>query len=176
MKFGILTLALFAICSAFAGCGAGAKDRKFEYEDEGFSITLTGDFTESSYINFKHVYISNNCAVYVTRETFETLDTVYEDSENMTKEQYANIVIQNNDVLATVSHDEEYDFVCFNYTKKVNGDWFYYFAVIDKGPDAFWMCQFACMNDAKEKLIQKMKKWASTISVNTNEDKILVDD
>ncbi len=85
----------------------------------------------------------------------------------MTLKEYATLVIKNNKMQDSITaQEDESGQVYFAYFKNVSGKDFYYFAVVKKGTDAFWLCQFACEKKNQQKFETKFKDWGKTIQVS----------
>ena len=82
--------------------------------------------------------------------------------ENYTLTQYANLVIQNNNVSATVMTED--GLTGFEYNATPDGTHTYqYDCFVFKTDDAFWLVQFAVKESKAERMDQTIEDWAASI-------------
>lgn len=137
---------------------AGQNDPK-EFSVEGMAITLTEAFEEESYQGFTQCYESSSVAVFTLKEAF----TLMAGLEDYTLEDYASLVVQSNNMDDSVLKTEN-GILYFDYTAQGgDGDEYYYLATLHKGPDAFWLIQFATPASNDEKLRDQFISWAASV-------------
>lgn len=142
----ICTLLLVAV---LAGCGstnpfdAAAKT----FSDEGMTITLTSDFSKQSMDGYTVCYAAKTAAVFALHETNDQFAAA--GLNDVTLEQYAALVMQNNSSRNPVAGDDIngcptilYDF--YNEDKDVE---YRYLTVMYQADDGFWLVQFASAKD-----------------------------
>lgn len=142
----ICTLLLVAV---LAGCGstnpfdAAAKT----FSNEGMTITLTSDFSKQSMDGYTVCYAAKTAAVFALHETNDQFAAA--GLNDVTLEQYAALVMQNNSSRNPVAGDDIngcptilYDF--YNEDKDVE---YRYLAVMYQADDGFWLVQFASAKD-----------------------------
>ena len=140
MKKFLSVLLVAVILLSMASCAtASPKD----FTCEGMTVTLTNRFEETQYEGYTVCYGSSDVMVIVLKESF----SLQADLDQMPLDEYANLVFQAN---ASRSPSEitkhegfrsmEYDFFNENENKTYS-----YFSTMFKGPDAFWLIQFACL-------------------------------
>ena len=90
--------------------------------------------------------------------------TLFEEAgyEDMTLSEYADLVIQANSLSA--ERKEEEGLTCFTYEKEQNGKNFEYYATVFKGPDAYWLIQFACETKNFDDFLPDFQKWAKSVT------------
>ena len=59
---------------------------------------------------------------------------------------------------------EEEGLTCFTYEKEQNGKNFEYYATVFKGPDAYWLIQFACETENFDDFLPDFQKWANSVT------------
>ncbi len=158
MKKGIFVLFL-AIFSLFI-VGCTKREKMFDKGD--FKIVLTEDYKEDIYKDINYYFMSNNSSVAVLKEDFELLKKVNLTSES-TLEDYAKAVLRANNKEAIIIAEENFSY--FTYNKTINTVKFFYLAAVKKGNDGFWLINFMCLDEDKDKLKDEFLKYARTIEV-----------
>lgn len=157
----------FAITSlmiaAFAcGCGAAAGAKPKDFSKAGMTITLTDDFQEKEIVSQTATYYTDEYMVVALKEEFSLFQQAGLQTD-ITLEDYAGLIRQNNGILSTSSAVSEEDGVTyFKYEKEVNGKNISYMATVFKGSDAYWLIQFACETQYFEQSSAQFLKWAKT--------------
>lgn len=162
----ILSFALiFVTLISFVACSTNAE--KTFTCDAGLTIKLTNAFKEKEVVSQTYYLESRNIIFLATKEEYTLLESnsFMNDPSTKTKEDYAELIKTANNITAQVTSDSENDLVYFSYEKSVSGNTYYYFAVIEKGTDAFWLCQFACLSRNKDSMQSKFIEYAKTITV-----------
>lgn len=131
-----------------------------QFSKEGATITLTDEFTEKDLVSQTAYYESMDSIVVMLKEEF----TLFEEAgyEDMTLSEYADLVIQANSLSA--ERKEEEGLTCFTYEKEQNGKNFEYYATVFKGPDAYWLIQFACETKNFDDFLPDFQKWANSVT------------
>lgn len=142
---------------------AYAEEKKFS--NNGFNIMLNSQFEESSTEGATVCYACESAIVMSNKETFEQLSQIGLDS-NSTLYDYANCVFQNNGQDFELYESPDGSYLCFNYQATVDDNNIYYFAVINKGSDAFWITNFGCLYEYAEQYQPIFESWADTITVD----------
>ncbi len=156
-KFLIFTAATVVALMCLIGvAGCKAKDKTFE--KEGMQITLTTAFTEKEYISQTAYYESKNALVTVLKEDFATIGSSY------TLAEYTNLVLRANRFSSETYQREGQVYMYFTYEKSVSGNNYFYLATTHKGPDAYWLIQFACFSSKKDKYTETFYKWADSVT------------
>lgn len=163
---GILVLVIAAVVGLTVGFFIGfgstlrkAPDKKTFFAD-GMSVTLTDEFRETEIENCVAAYDSKNIAVFVLKEPF----TLAEGFEDYTLKQYADLLIQNNNMGSAEIKTVE-GLTCFEYafTNPETNDTFRYFSYVYKTDDAFWLIQFAVLSDNADQYVQRIAEWAGSV-------------
>ncbi len=126
------------------------------FSSDGVSITLTTKFSVQAYEGFDFVYASNEVSVFGFKESFED----YPELADYSYEEYGLAVLEANQFDASVTlkpFGESYYF-CY----QVDG--YYYFCVIYKSNDAFWLIQFSTNVERADYYADDFSKWASSVT------------
>ncbi len=162
-KFLALLASLTAVTLCVIGFTGCALEKTFE--KAGMQITLTSKFYEKEILSQTAYYESTDSIVTAVKEEFSIADGV----EDYTVSDYTDIVLEANNVTANVNTREGKDYLYFTYEKQVSGKDFYYLATTHKGPDAFWLIQFACLVSDKGSKTETFLKWADSVTFITEE-------
>lgn len=162
MKKIIALFLSLALLLSFSSCFE-ATPKKFS--KEGITLTLSTAFRETAYEGYTVCYDSPEVAVFVLKEPF----SLAEGFEDLTLEQYAELVHQNNASkspaeIAVLDGITTMEYSFFNESKNTT---FKYFATMFKGPDAFWLVQFACAEDNYEENKDSFLTWAKSVSFDS---------
>ena len=141
----VCTLLLVAV---LAGCGssnpfdASAKT----FSDEGMTITLTDDFSKRSVDGYTVCYTTDTALVVALHETKDQFAAGVED---ITLEQYAELLMQANSDKDPVAGDDidGNPTLLYNYYNKDRDLEYRYLTVLYQADDGFWMVQFASEKD-----------------------------
>lgn len=148
----------------FLGIDKEAAPKDFSYME--FTITLTDDFVKSE-DNEKYnvAYNSDKIVVTILREGFELMAGF----EDYTLEEYANIIINNNNVDTTLQKSD--DSYCFEYISNPNGTDYHYTYYTFKSAKAFWTIGFMTLEEDKDIYKDEILKFANSIKIDaeTNE-------
>lgn len=167
MKRGIFTsifCSFFAVLMIFTFAGCSSAPKSYE-SDAGLSITLPNNFHEKEFMGITCYLQSQNSLFTAIKEPFSLLSSVGI-NQNSTLEEYANVVLSQNVLSSEISSKDGLTY--FTYTRSpesIDTMTFYYFAVVLKGSDSFWLCQFACLTSKQAEYQQTFFDWAKTIVV-----------
>ena len=87
--------------------------------------------------------------------------------ENTTLTQYAGVKAsgsESDNQSGILSYDN-WNYLYLTYEGTVSGKTYFYVTTMHKGPDAFWMCSFACDMKNREIYENRFLSWASTIEL-----------
>lgn len=164
-KTGTLVLIAAVIVGILLGVGrvllrAEPTDPK-DFTVDNMTITLTEAFDEEEYGDFDQCYESRDVAVFVLKEPFSLMDGL----KDYTLTQYGNLVVQGNDLDKDALKTEN-GITYFSYTAEgSNSDTtYYYFAAVYKGPDAFWLIQFAVDQNKIADYQDEFFQWAASVT------------
>ncbi len=164
--FKNLTIVLVLLVSSlsFVACG-GPKAKTFT-SDAGLSITLNDSFYEKNIVS-QTMYLESKTMIFVAlKEDFTTVQNAGYNPTTMTLMDYAALVIKNNKLNVSAKFDEQNNLTYINYQKSVSGKNFNYYAVVFKGTDAFWLCQFGCESKNYNSYKSQFVNFAKTIKVS----------
>ena len=123
-------------------------------------IELNDRFTEKQSENYDGVFISQNIAVYVTKDDFDNLDEERTEAD-LELDEYARQLIKNSGLDCTVSQDK--GLVTFTYYERINGKKFAFYTVIYRSQDAFWRVQFVGLPDVISEQKDVIRDYAWTV-------------
>jgi hypothetical protein len=152
-KRSLIALLLCAVLLLTCGCTAKPKT----FTASGMTIELTEDFAEKEMVGFTAVYQSKDVFVFALKEEFEIL------GDSMDLDEYADLVLEANQMDADVEHEGEHTY--FTFDKTVSGKDMTYTAVLYKGEDAYWMIQFACLSKDYDDLKDTIFGYAASVEV-----------
>ncbi len=167
-NFKKLLMGLFCVFAVglLVGCEDVEVSNSKEFVENGFSITLTEDFVKKEIVSATYYYESIDSIAMALKEEFSTLESIGL-TENSSVEDYAKAVLANNKMTGKeINYSDDNKYIYFDYEKEVNGSNMYYFAVLKKGSDAFWLMNFACKADQKADLQDNFHEYASSIKVD----------
>ena len=160
--FGTIFIIILAFITTFSFSGCSLGQSKLYESEAGISVTLPDGFYEKSYITATYYLESSDVLFLVTKEDFSSLSIV-DINANSTLDDYAEVVIYQNSLVSNIIHESGLTY--FVYYKTISSKTYYYFAVVKKGSDSFWLCQFVCDNSDRDEYQPKFLEWAQTIQV-----------
>lgn len=166
---GALILAVSAVVGVIAGWIIGtsiASAKKAEpkvFSEEGLQITLTDEFVQVDPNGYTVCYSTNKAVVLALKEEF----FVMEGLEDYSLEEYGKLVLENNQAdsgikVQTADGLTYFEYIYEDESTKVN---YYYFCVVCKGTDAFWIVHFVSNLQDYGTLRPNFIQWAKTIEV-----------
>ena len=159
MVSGLLVLLL--LCSLVSCTNGTAKD----FTSNGMSITLTDAFRENTYEGYTVCYDSKDVAVFVLKESF----SIQKGMNDWSIDDYAKLVYDANASKSPSNVSKEDGLVSMEYSflNEQENQTYRYYATMFKGPDAFWLVQFACKQDAYDAKRQTFIDWAKTVKFDS---------
>ena len=164
---GLVVLVISLILGFFIGIGAAMLDSQPSIEPKTFSvdgmqITLTEDFSEEEFEGYTSCYGSPEVAVFVLEEEF----TLMEGLEDLTVEEYGQLVLDNNGFDSSITLTDVDGLTIFEYiyTNPETGDDWYYLCSLHKGPDAFWGVEFATLEENSDGYVESFLEWADSVT------------
>ena len=160
---GILAgVAAGAVVSAGLLSGGSASAQLQTFEAQGLQLSLTEDFTETNVDGYTASYASQDAAVFLLRENFSLKEGV----EALSLEEYGAMVLANNSFGQSTALRSEEGLTVFDYefTGPNTGSTYYYYTVLCKGPDAFWVVQFSTLAENARENLSFFKYCAKQIS------------
>ncbi len=147
------------LANHFSGADDPASAQPKTFSSQGMQITLNEDFSKDVLDSFTACYSSNDAAVLALKEEF----TLMAGLENYTLEQYGQLVLQTNGMTDFQLQTQD-GITFFEYESETDQGTFYYLSTLHKGPDAFWMVQFACDVADADDYVPYFLEWAKSIS------------
>lgn len=151
---------LLCVFMSFVLVGCGSENKEQTYKSNGVQVTMNEGFTEKSLASTTVNLESDEALFSALKETFDSLSAVGID-QNSTVEDYAKAVLANNQVDYEIQTKD--DLTYFTYENEANGKTFFYLSSLYKADDAFWLINFACDKNNRDKYEILFLKWASTV-------------
>ncbi|MBQ8210812.1 MAG: hypothetical protein IJZ35_09540 [Clostridia bacterium] len=131
------------------------------FSTDGIEIMLTDKFEETDIDGFTSVYYNDDIAVYIIKEEFELLDGF----EFYTLKEYGNMVLEANGFDSSVKLQTYDGLTYFEYElpNSETNDTYSYFSVVYKGTDAFWLVEFATLEENAETYRKTFIEWAKSV-------------
>lgn len=151
---------IIGILPRFIGTLAPSKPQTFSAE--GMQITLTDEFEQLPFDGFTACFGSKNCAVYTIKEEF----TLAEGFEDLTLEEYGEIVIDSNPNASAAKQEigSGFNYFTYDFTNPEDNKTYTYLITMFKAPDAFWIIQFATPQKNMERALPTYLEWAESVT------------
>lgn len=160
----LILAAIFGFIVGILGVSGSNSTKSPEpktFSADGMTITLTDAFQKTDIDGFTVTYDSSEVAVFCLKEPFSLMDGL----ENYTLEQYAELVVQANGLsLSDVENVDGIPRFTYSYTNPDTGDAYRFFTYLYKSSDAFWMVQFAVLQDVLPQYEQPVRDWARSVT------------
>jgi hypothetical protein len=163
-RFTSAVLIFIFVMGFLGGCNSNpASAATRDFTKEGMTITLTANFREqrgSETERFTFAYHSERDSVMVTaiKEDFKKFEEAGV-STSISLKDYAQIVINANNLNSRI--EEKDGLTYFIYSSVGNS----YFSVVYRGPDAYWLVQFATDTNKFDSLVDTFAAWAKTVTI-----------
>ena len=158
-----LTLAVVMMLGMVSCFGGEAKPKTFT--QNGFSITLTEDFTLGGYSSYETAFSSEDIFIVTLKESFKDFSGKFGGASTL--EEYAQLLIDSNEITATVESKDGLVYYTYEIydidTQELSHQ---FFAFVYKMEDAFFLVQFAVKADALKKQTENVFAYAKSISFN----------
>lgn len=163
---GLIVLLVAILIGAVIGGAIGVAmsrnlfgEKPKTFSSNGMSLTLTTGFRETSMEGYTVCYDSKDVAVFVLREGFDLVPGVSE----LTLDEYVELVRESNKGKDGVTVGREGNLPCMEYRSTNDGTIYYYYTVMYKSSDAFWLVQFATKDANAKELRPRFVEWAKTV-------------
>ena len=131
------------------------------FSSGGMQITLTSEFEETDMAGFTVCYDSRTAAVFALKESF----TLMPGFGDYTLTEYGQLVLDANGFDSTVKLQTTDGLTWFDYVAEGNdGNDYYYFCVVYKSNDAFWLVQFTTPDGKAETMTDTFVQWAKSVT------------
>ena len=161
MKKWLLFCLSLLLAVTVTGCGMFRDPKTADAKDftlEGLTITLTDAFRNLKVEGATGGYQARDCTLFLIKEPFDLL----ENGENLTLDEYAELVKANNSLDVEIKTEENLTY--FERTASADGVEFSYYSVMYRAPDAFWLLQFACETTDYEEYRPYFVNWAKSVT------------
>lgn len=132
---------------------------------DGLTICMMRGMKTQRSKDYTMFCFGDDCALYVTRESFADYAALGTDAAAMTLAEYGELIQRTNGMSEPFSPDA-YGNLSSTYTSDVNGRVFLYYATVRKGTDACWLIHLACPAELQSGYLPQFAFWANTIAVN----------
>lgn len=137
----------------------GCSEEKV-YKNKGIQITMDKGLFYKNHDNATIYYENENIFIIGLKEKFEDLYELDINHETSI-ERYANEVFINREESFDLIKDENLYYYTYEYEGYENT--YYYISTIHKSDDAFWICNFVCKKEDKEKYHDLFIKWGKSV-------------
>ena len=164
-RVSILLVFVMVLLTAVSCQKPDAEPKNKIFNSNGMTITLTDEFHESSYQGYTACYESSKVAVFVLKESF----SLQEGFEDFTLDEYAELVLQSNSSKSpsAISKKDGLTSMEYKFFNENTNQTYKYFSVMYKGPDAFWLVQFACVENIYDAQKDSFVTWAKTVKFDS---------
>lgn len=136
------------------------SDNPKTFSDSGLQITLTDSFRKVKVDGYDVCFENRDAAVLCLKEPF----TLMEGLEDYSLQDYGELVISNNKFDHSVTLQKDNDRTYFTFTSNVDGDVYYYYAVVFKSTDAFWLLQFSTLEEKADEYRDLFVQWGNSVT------------
>lgn len=157
-KVGIIILIVFSL--VIGGCFNSSLKQK-DYASHGFNIKMDDNMSEKDIVATTASFMNDKVAISALKEEFAILEAV-DIGSNSTVEDYALAVIKSNNNNYELKEKDGLNY--FEYEQTVGGKDYYFYVVVYKSKNAFWLVTFTCEKSNKEEYQDKFFKWAKTVT------------
>ncbi len=162
MKKILLIAITLLILIGTVGCASSAVDGEEKvFSSDGIKITLTDAFKKTSIENYTVCYDSKDVAVFVLQEKFDLLEGLSDYSIDDYGQ--ASITVNTAAEGATLKKTDGLTYYDYTYENTEKNITYYYFTVLYKASDSFWMVQFATPEENKDDFTPKFIEWAKSV-------------
>lgn len=159
MKLKTILLKTFILATTIIVLTGCSTEKIYKYN--GIKVTMAKGLFYRPHENADFYYENNNLFVIGIKETFEELLELDINHET-TIEEYVNEVFLNSGQSYDLIKDENLYYYTYEY--EINNHNYYYVSTIHKSYDSFWVLNFACRSDDKDKYHALFIKWGKSIT------------
>ncbi len=148
-------------------CGGCKAEKAPAYYDTRTGLTLTMEEGMSPFESdgITAALSGESSMMTAVRHEYELYAELGFDIAPMTVEEYAEFLTQISGSEQEFSYDAAGNYHV-TYTARVDGRNYYYYGIMAKGTDAFWMVTFSCLEDDIDRYSVLFPEWGSSIEVN----------
>lgn len=158
MKKILCCLLVVLFLFSLTACGTASPK---EFTSNGMTVTLTDAFKEASYEGYTVCYESKDVAVFVLKESF----SIQEGFGDLSVDDYAELVYTANASKNpnAVAKEDGLTVMEYSFLNEQENKTYSYYSAMFKGTDAFWLVQFACVEENYEAKRDTFVEWAKTV-------------
>lgn len=165
MRRIINMLAVFLLVPVLLLGGCARARQPMLYDNGvGLTITMQEGMTYFEADGFAMALTDEECMMSAVRDDYAQYSELGYDLEAMSSEEYAALTAQVNSLEQDFTPDSNGN-LHVSYTNTVDGSDYYYYCVVFKGSDAFWMVTFACLEEYREEYSDLFVQWSGSIIV-----------
>ena len=163
--YGRIAALIFAL-SVLLCCASCSEEILPEVYDTGKGLTIT---MEEGMESFESDGVTaglagENCMMTAVRHDYEWYADMGYDIEPMTVEEYAALLAELSEMDEKFSRDGKGNYRT-TYNAEVDGEEYFYYGIIVKDSDAFWMVTLACRAKTAETYSALFPEWGSSITL-----------
>ncbi len=130
------------------------------FSSNGLTISLTNEFKKADVEGYTIAYDSKNVAVFALKEEFTLADGL----KDYTPEQYAAVAIQANQLSSAQAKTVDgLTYFEYDHTNSETNQTYHYFSYVYKSTDAFWLIQFATLDENANEYAPQIAQWAKSV-------------
>lgn len=161
-KKGIVVLIIAMIIGLIAGVVSSflpASDGIFTAEE--LSITLTDEFFDLYEEGYNGVFANEDVVVLVVKDAFED----YPELKEYSLKQYGELIAENYSLTdSALKRENDLTYFTYLFQNPDTDETYSYKSYIFKTDNAFWIVQFATLEQDVEAYSEQIKQWATTIT------------
>lgn len=156
----LLTMLAFLLLSLSACSGTAAP---MSYDTgAGLTITMREGMEPFEAEGITMAVADSLCMMTAVRHDYSTYSDMGADMTAVTEEEYALLLEDLSGLGQEFSYDAAGNYHT-TYTAHVDGEDYFYYGIIHKGSDAFWLVTFTCEADRSEEYIPLFMEWSRSI-------------
>ena len=156
---GALIALSLLLCVSLLACQKKDTGPK-QFFSEGMTVTLTGAFEEIESAKYTACYQSDDVAAMFSKEKLTAIGKL----ANCSLEEYARLLLETNDPAGAVTLQSKDGTFYFERTEKGKDEDYYFFSVVLRSSDAFWLVQFSTKQGLKETYSPLFWDWVNSIT------------
>lgn len=160
-----IVLTTLTLIGAACATGCDSETPTKEYSKSGLTVTLPTDFVEKDIVTYTYTLQSADVIMTAVKEEFSLFEALGIDTDEVTLVDYASLVVETNGLPSDTKISESNGLTTFTYQNDANGKTYFYYASVFKGSDAFWLVQFGCDANNKDKFQSTFVDYTKTVVV-----------
>ncbi len=133
------------------------------FSSDGMNIVLTEEFIIDNQPGYTVCFSSEDVVVFSLRESFTYLGV----DADFSLDEYGKAVLRVNNMQAKELNKKD-GLTYFEYVKNIEGEDYHYYAFVYKADNAFWLVQFALLDQNIDDYQEDIFEWAESITFDKN--------